>query len=344
MNKENRALFGHMPDGAAVEEITLTDGAMSCGILTYGGALRTLTVPDRAGRPVDVVLGFDTLEAYCTQDKYLGALIGRYANRIGGGRFTLEGQKYSLRTNDGASHLHGGPAGFDKQVWQIKGQTSSSVTLSLFSPDGQEGYPGSMEVTVIYTLRDRALEIGYQARSSKTTLCNLTNHAYFNLSGHGSGTIDRQHIQLLADRYTPVDPGLIPTGAIDPVEGTAMDLRNFQPIGVREYDHNWAINGWDGTLRPAARAWSPDTGILMEVFTTLPGIQFYTGNFLDGCPDGKGGVPYGKHGAFCLETQCYPDSPNHPDFPSAVLAVGKVYESRTVYRFETREKDFYAHI
>jgi len=336
MKEETRSLFGHMPDGAAVEEIVLTDGSISCSILTYGGALRTLTVPDRDGRPVDVVLGFDTLEAYRAQDKYLGALIGRYANRIGGGRFTLEGQEYSLQTNDGPNHLHGGLVGFDKQIWQVKEQTASSVALSLFSPDGQEGYPGDLEVTVTYTLRDRALEIGYQARSSRTTLCNLTDHAYFNLSGHRSGDIQGQHIQLLADRYTPVNKDLIPTGAVDPVEGTAMDLRALQPIGAREYDHNWAISGWDGTLRPAARAWSPDTGIEMEVLTTLPGVQFYTSNFLDGCPEGKDGAPYGKHGAFCLETQYYPDSPNHPDFPSAVLRAGEVYESRTVYRFGSK--------
>ena len=185
-----------------------------------------------------------------------------------------------------------------------------------------------------YTLRGQGLEIAYRARSSRTTLCNLTNHAYFNLSGHGSGSIEGQHIQLPASRYTPVGEGLIPTGAVDPVEGTPMDLRELQPIGRREYDNNWAIDGWDGTLRLAARAWSPDTGVRMEVLTTMPGIQFYTGNFLDGCPRGKGGAPYGKGGAFCLETQYFPDSPNHPDFPSAVLAAGEVFESKTVYRFE----------
>ena len=343
MNKENRTLFGHMPDGAAVEELTLRDGPISCSLLTYGGAMRTLVVPDRAGRPVDVALGLDSLEDYLTQDKYLGALVGRYANRIGGSRFTLEGREYPLRANDGPNHLHGGPTGFDKQVWRVGEQSDSSVTLSLFSPDGQEGYPGDLSVSVTYALRDRALEISYRAESGKTTLCNLTNHSYFNLSGQGGGDIAGQYIQLLADRYTPVGPELIPTGAVEAVAGTPMDLRTLQPIGPREFDHNWAVAGWDGGLRTAARAWSPDTGIFMETLTTLPGIQFYTGNFLDGCPNGKGGVPYGRHGAFCLETQFYPDSPNQRDFPSPVLAAGGVYVSKTVYRFETGELERYSH-
>lgn len=325
--------FGTMPDGRAVEEFTLTDGALSCSILTYGGALRSLTVPDRDGNPVDVVLGLDSLEDYLAQDKYLGALVGRYANRIGGSRFTLEGRDYPLAANDAPNHLHGGLRGFDKQLWTVEDVTGSSLTLSLLSPDGQEGYPGQLRVLVTYSLRDNALEIAYRAVSSKTTLCNLTNHAYFNLSGHASGPVDRQRIQLLADRFTPVDGGAIPTGELRDVAGTAMDLRTLQPIAGREFDHNWAVNGWNGTLRPAARAWSADTGIAMEVLTTMPGVQFYTGNFLDGCPKGKGGAPYRSHWAFCLETQFYPDSPNHPGFPSAVLAAGETYENKTVYRF-----------
>lgn len=335
---EKRIPFGVMPDGTKVELLSLTSGALSCGIITYGGALRSLNVPDRQGRPVDVLLGFDSLEAYMAQDKYMGALIGRYANRIGGSRFTLEGREYRLRANDGPNHLHGGPAGFDKQVWKVLSQTENEAVLSLFSPDGQEGYPGGLEVRAAYTLTDGALEIGYRARSGRTTVCNLTNHAYFNLSGHGSGDVERQYIQLFSGRYTPVGEGLIPTGALEAVEGTAMDLRTAQPIGDREYDHNFAVDGWDGSLGRAARAWSPDTGILMEALTTLPGVQFYTGNFLDGCPAGKGGAVYVRHGAFCLETQYYPDSPNHAEFPSAVLAAGEVYESKTVYRFETGEK------
>ena len=196
---------------------------------------------------------------------------------------------------------------------------------------------GELTAEVTYTLQDRSLELRYTASSTRTTLCNLTNHAYFNLSGHGSGLIDGQYIQLLAGRHTPVGEALIPTGAIDPVDGTALDLRDLQPIGGRAYDNNWAIDGWDGTLRSAARVWSPDTGILMETLTTLPGIQFYTGNFLDGCPRGKQGAHYLKRCAFCLETQYFPDSPNHAAFPSAVLPAGAVYESKTVYRFTTAE-------
>lgn len=333
MNEKNKAAFGLMPDGTPVEELTLADGPMTCKVLTYGGALRALSVPDRAGRPTDVLLGFDTLEDYIAQDKYLGALVGRYANRIGGSRFTLEGQEYLLRSNDGPNHLHGGLSGFDKKIWQVRAQSANSLTLSLFSPDGEEGYPGDLEIAVTYTLQESALEIAYRAESSKTTLCNLTNHAYFNLSGQGSGPIDGQFIQLFASRYTPAGTSLIPTGAIDPVDGTPMDLRRLQPIGGREFDSNWAIDGWDGALRPAARAWSPDTGILVDALTTLPGIQFYTGNFLGGCPRGKGGARYDNHSAFCLETQYFPDSPNHPSFPSAVLEAGAVYESKTVYRF-----------
>ena len=336
MGRKNR-IFGHMPDGTAVEEVALSGGGLSCGVITYGGALRTLTVPDRAGRPVDVVLGLDTLEDYRAQDKFLGALVGRYANRIGGSRFTLEGRTYPLPANDGANHLHGGPEGFDKKVWTIRGQTDSSVTLSLLSPDGEAGYPGELTVTAVYALRDGALEISYRAEATETTLCNLTNHAYFNLSGHDSGPVDGHSVQVLADRYTPVGAGLIPTGAVETVEGTPMDLRTLQPLGEREFDHNWAVSGWDGALRPAARAWSPDTGIAMETLTTLPGIQFYTGNFLDGCPAGKGGASYVKHGAFCLETQFFPDSPNQPSFPSAVLAKGQTYVSKTVYRFSTQK-------
>ena len=211
------------------------------------------------------------------------------------------------------------------------------MTLSLLSPDGEAGYPGELAVTAVYALWDGALEISYRAEATETTLCNLTNHAYFNLSGHDSGPVDGHSVQVLAGRYTPVGDGLIPTGAVEPVEGTPMDLRTLHPLGEREFDHNWAVSGWDGTLRPAARAWSPDTGIAMETLTTLPGIQFYTGNFLDGCPAGKGGASYVKHGAFCLETQFFPDSPNQPSFPSAVLAKGQTYVSKTVYRFSTQK-------
>ncbi|MBD5133996.1 MAG: galactose mutarotase [Clostridiales bacterium] len=346
----SRKIFGCMPDGATVEELTLRDGAFICKVITYGGAVRSLVVPDQDGNPVDVVLGFDTLEDYMAQDKYIGALVGRYANRIGGARFTLDGTEYRLAANDGANSLHGGNVGFDKQVWTVEELTDASLTLSLVSPHMQEGYPGTLEVRVTYTLSDGALRIGYRAKSDRDTVCNLTNHSYFNLSGHDSGSVEGQDIKLNASRYTPTGPGSIPTGEIAPVDGTPMDLRTPQPIGAHindsfdqlamagGWDHNWVIDGWDGTgcqdtLRPAAWAWSPDTCIVMETFTTLPGVQFYAGNFLGGCPAGKGGAGYGNRCGFCLETQFFPDSPNRPEFPSCVLRAGEEYRATTLYRF-----------
>lgn len=350
MEEQNRMIFGHMPDGTAVEQLTLRDGAFACEVLTYGGAVRAITVPDRTGAPVDVALGFDRLEDYRTHDKYIGALVGRYANRIGGARFTLNGSEYVLAANNGPNALHGGRIGFNAQVWTVEARTDRSVTLSLFSPDGQEGYPGDLTVRVTYTLRGGALEIDYWAQCRQDTICSLTNHTYFNLSGHQSGPVSGQYIKLMAGRYTPADAGSIPTGEIAAVDGTPMDLRTAQPIGAHiddpfeqltlagGYDHNWLVDGWDGTLRPAARAWSPDTGILLEAFTTLPGVQFYAGNFLDGCPAGKGGAPYANRWGFCLEAQYFPDSPNQPDFPSTVLRAGAEYRARTVYRFGTLDR------
>ncbi len=350
MAEQNRSIFGQTADGTVVELLTLRDGACACEIITYGGAVRSLTVPDRNGDPVDVALGFDTLEDYMAQDKYIGALVGRYANRIGGAKFTLNGKEYALAANNGDNSLHGGLVGFNAQVWTVETQSENAVTLSLFSPDGQEGYPGNLTVRVTYTLADGALSIEYWAKSDADTVCNLTNHTYFNLSGHGGGSGEGQYIRVCASRYTPTVPGSIPTGEIAPVDGTPMDLRTPQPIGVHigdpfdqltmagGWDHNWAVDGWDGTerqdaLRPAARAWSPDTGILMDAFTTLPGVQFYAGNFLSGCPAGKGGAVYGDRCGCALETQYFPDSPNHPNFPSTVLKAGEEYHSKTVYRF-----------
>lgn len=345
----NRTLFGRLPDGTAVEELTLRAGGLSCSLITYGGAVRTLSVPDREGKAVDVALGFDTLEDYLSQDKYLGALIGRYANRIGGSRFALNGQEYCLAANDGANHLHGGVVGFDKQVWTVEALTEQRAVLSLFSPDGQENYPGSLFVRVTYTLTGEGLAIDYEARCDRDTLCNLTNHTYFNLSGHDSGVVDGQHIQIFAERYTPTAAGSIPTGVLAAVEGTPMDLRRPLPIGSHVedsfeqltlaggYDHNWVIDGWDGVLRPAARAWSPETGIAMDVRSTLPGLQFYSGNYLDGCPRGKGGAPYARRWGFCLETQYFPDAPNRPEFPSAVLKAHEVYHQSTAYLFGIKD-------
>ena len=343
--EHNRTAFGHMPDGTPVELLTLRDGAYTCEIITCGGAVRSLTVPARDGTPVDVALGFDTLEDYRTQDKYIGALVGRYANRIGGAKFSLNGTQYPLSVNDGVNSLHGGPTGFHAQVWAVEALNENSVTLALTSPDMHEGYPGTLQVRVTYTLKDGALTLDYWAKSDRDTVCNLTNHSYFNLSGHGSGSVESQYIRLYASRYTPTLPGSIPTGELAPVEGTVMDLRRAQPIGAcidepfeqltlaGGWDHNWAVDGWDGTLRPAAWAWSPVTGIAMETLTTLPGIQFYSGNYLDGCPAGKGGAAYAKRWGFCLETQYFPDSPNQPSFPSCVLRAEEEHRSTTVYRF-----------
>lgn len=348
--EENRRPFGQMPGGAPVEELTLRalgpeDNRYVCKIITYGGAVRSLIVPDRDGNPVDVVLGFDTLEDYRAQDKYIGALVGRYANRIGGAKFTLNGAEYPLFANDGPNSLHGGQAGFDKRVWTVEELGGSTATLSLVSPDMEEGYPGRLEVRVTYTLSEGGLAISYRARSDRDTVCNLTNHSYFNLSGHDSGSVEGQYIKLNASRYTPTGPGSIPTGEIAPVEDTPMDLRTAQPIGARigepfdqlamagGYDHNWVIDKHVGTIWKAAAAWSPDTGIAMDTATTLPGVQFYAGNFLGGCPRGKGGAVYGDRCGFCLETQFFPDTPNKPGFPSCVLRAGEEYHSITVYSF-----------
>lgn len=345
--KENRRLFGYMPDGTPVEELTLRNGGLTCRIITYGGAVRSLEVPDQAGNPVDVALGFDRLEDYRAQDKYMGALVGRYANRIGGARFTLNGETYQLAANDGENSLHGGSAGFDKRVWTVERLTKDSVSLSLMSPDGEEGYPGALAAAVTYTLAFGGLDIEYRARCDKDTVCSLTNHSYFNLSGHDSGPVTGQHIRIFSTHYTPVGPGLIPTGEIAPVKGTPMDLWEEQEIGDRinapfeqlkiagGFDHNWAVLNWDGALRPVVRVWSPDTGIMMETSTTLPGVQFYAGNFLGGCPAGKGGAVYTDRCGLCLEAQFFPDSPNQPGFPSCVLKAGEEYRYKTVYRFDT---------
>ncbi len=340
-----KTLFGTMPDGAAVERYTLAAGELECEVLTYGGALRAIRVPGRDGRIADVLLGFDRLEDYLSHDKFLGALVGRYANRIGGASFELNGVRYPLAANDGVNHLHGGPGGYFSRLWTAEEAGEDFLTLALDSPDGDEGYPGRLTVRVTYRLEESGLTIDYRARSDRDTLCNLTNHAYFNLSGHDSGPVTDQTIQIFAGRYTPTGAGSIPTGEIAPVDGTPMDLRLPTPIGAHAddgfrqlvlaggYDHNWALDGWDGSLRPAARAFSPRTGIALEVLTTLPGIQFYSGNYLDGCPAGKGGAPYARRWGFCLETQFFPDSPHHPDFPSAVLRSGEVWAHTTALRF-----------
>lgn len=345
---ENIRPFGSLPDGGQVLCAALRGGGLECEVLSYGGALRSLVVPSRRG-PLDVALGFDSVEDYRAQTGFCGALVGRCANRIGGACFSLNGREYRLPKNDGENHLHGGPAAFDKRLWTIEQAAQDRLTLSLVSEDGDMGYPGRLDVRVSYTLADGALEIDYRAVSDADTVCNLTNHAYFNLSGHASGPVSAQRVYIFADGYTPTDAALIPTGEIAPVEGTPMDLRRGVVIseGADEpfealrlaggYDHNWAVNGRPGVLRPAAAAESDETGVRLEVLTTQPGIQLYTGNGMDGFPRGKNAAPYARRCAFCLETQSFPNAINQPNFPSTVLEKGKEYREKTVFKFSVME-------
>lgn len=345
MAEAARGLFGRTPSGEPVERLVLDNGGLRCEIITFGAALRTLEVPDAFGGRVDVVLGYDGLDSYRTLDGYLGAVVGRYANRIAGGRFRLDGQEYTLAVNSGPNHLHGGMVGFSHRIWQVERLGADWAVLSLFSPNGEEGYPGDLEVRVTYRLDGPALELRYEARAGRDTPCNLTNHSYFNLSGQGAGPVLDQQICIHAGCYTPTDAAGIPLGGLEQVEGTPMDLRRPISIGqhiddgfaqLRQaggYDHNYAVDGQPGTLRPAAWAYSPRTGVGMEASTTLPGVQFYTANFLETGRRGKGGAVYGPRHAFCLETQFYPDSPNRPDFPCCILRAGERYEQVTRYAF-----------
>lgn len=345
MNQSSRCPFGTTPGGELVELLTLDNGTISCEILTFGATLRTLTVPDREGKPVDVVLGYDHLSDYETRDGYLGAVVGRYANRIAKGQFSLNGQTYSLAVNNGPNHLHGGIVGYSYRVWTVEELTPQKAVLTLESPDGEEGYPGALSLRVTYALEGSALSLHYEALAHGDTVCNLTNHSYFNLAGQGSGPVLDQTLSLCASRYTPADETSIPYGTLESVEGTPMDFRTPTPIGARieddfeqlklghGYDHNYVVDGPVGTLRPAARAFSSKTGIVMETETTLPGMQLYTANFLpEGCP-GKSGASYGPRHAFCLETQFFPDSPNQPVFPSTLLRAGVRYDHTTRFRF-----------
>lgn len=282
----------------------------------------------------DVVLGFDSPARYRGHHPHFGAITGRYANRIARGRFTIDGRSYQLDLNNGRNHLHGGHHGFDKVVWAGTAAGRNGVVFTHVSPDGDQGYPGTLTTTVTYTLTDdSALIVEYQARTDRPTHVNLTQHSYFNLAGEGSGSVFDHELSIDADRYTPVDAELIPTGAIETVAGTPFDFRRPTPIGSRRdgYDHNWILNGADG--RPAARVYEPRSGRTLDVFTTEPGMQLYTGNSLDGSLTGKSGRAYGAHAGFCLETQHHPDTPNHPDFPTTLLRPGERYYSRTIFAF-----------
>ncbi|WP_426492700.1 aldose epimerase family protein [Hymenobacter sp. 102] len=341
--------FGRLPDGTDVQLYTLTNAhGLKATISTYGGTVTSLLVPDKAGQLGDVVLGFDSLAGYQSPEyrksgPYFGALIGRYGNRIAKGRFTLDGKEYTLATNNGPNHLHGGLKGFDKVVWQAQPGSSAdgqTLTLTYRSKDGEEGYPGNLDVTVVYTLTAKdELKIDYSATTDKATPLNLTNHSYFNLGG-GKDVLGHE-VTLPADRYTVVDASLIPTGELRPVKGTPFDFTSAHAIGERiaqvpgGYDHNWVLTQTDG-LHEAATVYEPTTGRTMTVRTTEPGIQFYTGNFLDGSLKGKGGKVYGKHAGFCLETQHFPDSPNQPAFPSTILQPGQTLRSTTSYTFGVR--------
>lgn len=346
------APYGTLPDGTAVEAFTLNNGAgMTVKAINYGAIITSITVPDRNGKIDDVVLGFDSLDEYLKGTAYFGAVIGRYGNRIGGAQFALDGNTYKLAANNGPNSLHGGLKGFDKVVWQaqtFERDGSVGVVFTYTSADGEEGFPGALATQVTYTLTPKnELAIDYRATTDKPTVVNLTQHSYFNLGGDGSGDVLAHELTVDADRYNNVDRNLIPLGDPVTVEGTPFDFRTATAIGARidaddeqirlgrGYDHNYAINRSGPGLVRAARVVEPKSGRTMEVFTTEPGVQFYTANHLDGVP-GKAGHVYGKRNAFCLETQHYPDSPNKPSFPSATLRPGETYESRTVYTFGVR--------
>jgi aldose 1-epimerase len=345
--------FGTVPGGRDVDLYLLSNkNGMEASVTTYGGIITSLTAPDRRGDFADVVLGFSHLEGYLAGHPYFGAIVGRYANRIGNGTFTLDDRAYVLALNNNGNHLHGGMAGFDKKLWLARPQSGlegPQLRLSYTSADGEEGYPGRLDIAVTYTLtHDHELRIEYRATTDKATHVNLSNHSYCNLSGPGGGDILGHEVLIDSDRFTPVDDRLIPTGEIRTVDGTPLDFREAVAIGKRiedddeqlrfsnGYDHNFVLNSADGELSFAARVFEPTTGRMMDVLTSEPGVQFYTANFLDGTLTGKEGHVYGRRCALCLETQHFPDSPNRPEFPTTVLRPGEVYETTTVYQFSAK--------
>jgi aldose 1-epimerase len=348
-----KSVFGTLPDGSVIDRYTLTNGhGMRVRVLTYGGILQTIEVPDRRGRTANVALGFNNLTDYVERSPYFGCITGRYANRIALGRFTLNGTTHQLAVNNGVNHLHGGNVGFDKRVWratEIRERDTVGLSLTYRSPAGEENYPGTLDTTVTYRLTaDNAIRMDYRATTDAPTIVNLTNHTYFNLGGEGSGTIEGHKLTLNASRYTPVDSTLIPTGTLDQVGGTPMDFRRSTAIGERirnsfpqlvigqGYDHNWVLDRRDSTFRDlelAARVTEPNSGRTLTIRTTEPGIQFYSGNFLDGTLVGTSGKVYRQGDGFALETQHYPDSPNKPQFPTTTLNPGQTYRTSTVYQF-----------
>lgn len=345
--------FGKTPEGKAVDLFTMVNSkGMEVRAMSYGGIITSLRVPDKNGKLDDVVLGHNSLEGYFPNKPYLGAIIGRYANRIANGKFTLDGMQYTLPRNNGPNSLHGGLKGFDQMVWHTEPFEHShevGVAFTYLSKDGEEGYPGNLKIKVTYTLTDdNKLIFDYEATTDKATPINLTQHSYFNLAGEGRGDVLGHQLSLNANRFTPVDKNLIPTGEIRSVEGTPLDFSKPAIIGLRihdrydqlvvagGYDHNFVISREGDTLALAARVLEPGSGRVLEVSTTEPGVQFYSGNFLDGTIVGKRGQAYQQHAGFCLETQHFPDSPNRPNFPSTILRPGKIYHSRTIFAFSVQ--------
>jgi aldose 1-epimerase len=344
---------GTTADGTPVDLITLRNGkGIEITVLTYGGIIQTLKTPDRTGAIDDIVMGHDAVAGYEANSPYFGSLIGRVGNRIANGKFSLDGQTYTLAVNNGVNHLHGGIKGWDKVVWKadpFNDRTGTGVRLEYTSQDGEEGYPGKVTAHVVYTLTaENTLVVDYHATTDKPTVINLTQHSYFNLGGAKTTDILGHELEIVADKYTPVDSGLIPTGELAPVEGTPFDFRTATTIGARidtknqqleygkGYDHNYVLTRQGDGLQRAARVYEPITGRTLEVATTEPGLQLYTGNFLDGTITGKGGRRYPHRSGFCLETQHFPDSPNKPSFPSITLRPGQDYRSQTVFTFGTR--------
>ena len=354
MNSITKEDWGHLPSGHSIDLYRLRNArGIEAAITTYGGRLVALKAPDRHGRMDDVVLGFDDLAGYLNPNPYFGALVGRYANRIAHGQFTLGGHSYKLARNNGENSLHGGLIGFDKVAWSAKPEDTSSgaaLRLHYFSRDGEEGYPGNLDVAATYTLTDEnELRIEFEADTDKDTVVNLTNHSYFDLAGQGSGKVLEHRAMINSDRFTPVNANLIPTGELRNVKGTPFDFLQPTVIGTRiddndeqlgygkGYDHNFVLNGPAGQLSLAGRVVEPHSGRVLEVFTTQPGLQFYTGNHLRGSTEGKGGAVYGVRSGFCVETQHFPDSPNQPAFPSTELKPGERFRQTTIFKFSVDE-------
>jgi len=345
-------VFGKLPDGREVHQYTLENrSGVAAQIIDYGAAVTSLRIPDRNGKMADVVLGYDSLQGYIDGTTYFGAIVGRYGNRIGKGRFQLDGREYQLTINDGENHLHGGKTGFNKVLWDAKPGNSEEASLRLqyVSKDGEEGYPGTVTLKVTYTLTDKnELRIDYEGTTDKPTILNPTQHSYFNLSGSPENTILGHLLMIDADGITPVDKGLIPTGQIQSVANTPMDFRTPMAIGAhigdeneqlafaKGYDHNWVLKGSPGKVRRVAELYDAGSGRIMTVYTDQPGLQFYSGNFLDGSAKGKNGISYKQRSGLCLEAQAFPDTPNKPEFGSVTLRPGQTYHQTTLYQFSTR--------